>query len=176
MDVVHCRPRTTSKKGLKKGTSIPARFDTALIDIDAIPGTGVAGVKSDSLCNLLYLNNFIGSRIGQICAVFKIPPKANPRLFGDRPPPGHLAYVEWFTNFMSTPDQNHGLYKISRAYHQGRRLSSIIEVSDIRRSIHLFPQFGTAVPRTWTPHSVLEDCTTFFVNVLSDRHCYLTVY
>jgi hypothetical protein len=176
LDVIHCHPGTTLKKGPKKGTRTPARFDTALIDIDAVPGTGVAGIQSHFPYDLFQLISFIGSRVGQICAVFRIPPKANPHLFGENPPPGHLAYVEWFTNFTPTPDQNHGLYKISWAYYQGKRLSSIIEVSDICRSVHLFPQFGEAVPRSWTPHSVLEDCTAFFVNALSDRHCYLTVY
>jgi hypothetical protein len=108
--------------------------------------------------------------------VFKIPPNANNNLFGDRPPPDHLAYIEWFSNFPNAPDQNHGLYKISRAHYQGKWLSSIVEVSDICRSIHLFPHFGPAVPREWTSTTVLDQCSTFFVNSLSDRHCYLTVY
>jgi hypothetical protein len=117
-----------------------------LIDIDAVPGTGVEGIKSHPPYNLFHLINSVGSQVGQIHAVFKIPPKANPHLFGENPPLGHLAYVEWFTNFTPTPDQNHGLYKVSPAYYQGKRLSSIVEVSDICRSVHLFPQFGEAVP------------------------------
>lgn len=117
-----------------------------------------------------------GSRIGQVRVVFKIPPGANKHLFGNRPPPDHLAYIEWFSTFSSTPDQNHGLYKISRSHYQGKRLSSIVEVSDIHRSIHLFPQFGSAVPREWASTTVLDKCSTFFVNSFSDRHCYLTVY
>ena len=124
----------------------------------------------------MYLTLILGTRIGQVRAVFKIPAAANEQLFGDQPAPDHLAYIEWFTNFPATPDQNHGLYKISRAYYQGKRLSSIVEVADIWRSIHLFPHFGEAVPREWSSHSVLDMCTTFFVNTLSDRHCYLTVY
>ena len=44
LDVIHCHPKTISKKGSKKGTSIPARFDTAVIDVDALPGTGVTGM------------------------------------------------------------------------------------------------------------------------------------
>ena len=31
------------KKGTKKGTKVPARFDTALVDVGAIPGSGVVG-------------------------------------------------------------------------------------------------------------------------------------
>lgn len=108
--------------------------------------------------------------------VFKIPPKANKNLFGDQPPPDYLAYIEWFSNFPNTPDQHHGLYKISRAHYQGKWLLSIVKVSDIHHSVHLFPQFGSAVPREWASATVLDKCSTFFVNPLSDRHCYLTVY
>ena len=39
LDVIHCRPIVKTKKGVK----IPARFDTALIDVAADPGGGVTG-------------------------------------------------------------------------------------------------------------------------------------
>ena len=43
LDVIHSCPARTTKKGAKKGTKLPARFDTALINTDAIPGSGVTG-------------------------------------------------------------------------------------------------------------------------------------
>lgn len=43
LDVIHSYPARTMKKGAKKGTKIPARFDTALVDVDAIPGSGIVG-------------------------------------------------------------------------------------------------------------------------------------
>lgn len=39
LDVIHCRPKVKTKKG----SNLPARFDTALIDINASPGGGVTG-------------------------------------------------------------------------------------------------------------------------------------
>ncbi|KAJ7436379.1 hypothetical protein B0H11DRAFT_1754859, partial [Mycena galericulata] len=42
---------------------------------------------------------------------------------------------------------NHGMYKISRPV---ERAASIIPVANIRRSIHLFPQFDPVAPREWT--------------------------
>jgi len=39
LDVIHSRPRTKTKKG----ANLPARFDTALIDVDVTPGGGVTG-------------------------------------------------------------------------------------------------------------------------------------
>jgi len=43
LDVIHSSPARTTKKGAKKGTKLPARFDTALINVDAVPGGGVTG-------------------------------------------------------------------------------------------------------------------------------------
>ena len=175
LDVIHSHPARAIKKGNKKGGKLPARFDTALINVSAIPGGGITGELYQTYHMQRHLTA-IGSRVGQVRVVFKIPPNASEQLFRDRPPPDHLAYIEWFSTFPGAPDPNHGLYKTSRAYYQGKRLSSIVEVSDIRRSIHLLPQFGPAVPREWASTTVLDKCSVFFVNSMSDRHCYLTVY
>ena len=43
LDAIYSCPARTTKKGIKKGIKLPARFDTALIDTDAIPGSGVTG-------------------------------------------------------------------------------------------------------------------------------------
>jgi hypothetical protein len=86
-------------------------------------------------------------------------------------PPEHLAYVEWFTP-PGAPDPNHLLYKIKRSMKNGARKASIIPVANIRRSAHLFPDFGAVAPRIWTSATVLETCGTFFVNSTSDRHMY----
>jgi hypothetical protein len=88
--------------------------------------------------------------------------------------PTHFAYAEWFTPF-GQPEANHGLYRISRLVCNGERLASIIEISDIRRSVHLIPKFGPVAPREWTSGTVLELCSTLFVNSFSDRHAYLTI-
>lgn len=108
--------------------------------------------------------------------MFRIPPKAEAALFGNLQTPEHLAYVVWFTPFSSNPDINHGLYKISHYVKDGYRVSSVVPVSQIKRSVHLFPDFGAVVPREWSSTNVLEDCKVFYLNPFSDRHAYVTMY
>ncbi|KAH9923098.1 hypothetical protein B0H21DRAFT_701296, partial [Amylocystis lapponica] len=88
-----------------------------------------------------------------------------------------LAYVEWFTAF-TAPDPNTGLYKISRSVraHDGARLASIIEIRSIRRSCHLYPDFGPSVPGDWTSSTVLDRSSAFWVSPFSDRNAYMTIF
>ncbi|KAL7279210.1 hypothetical protein ACG7TL_007050 [Trametes sanguinea] len=154
-DVVHARPARQDSRG----RPVPARFDTVLVN----DGTGG-------------LTGVTGYRVGQVRLVFKLPRKSHARLFPGLDPPEHLAYVEWFTAF-TQPDPIHGMYKISRSIRarDGARLASVIEVRNIRRSCHLFPQFGTVVPRDWSSSNVLERCSTFWVSPFTDRHTFMII-
>ncbi|KAG1811639.1 hypothetical protein EV424DRAFT_1473681 [Suillus variegatus] len=155
VDSVHCQPSQEDKRG----HMIPARFDTVLVNEG---DGGITGID--------------GYRVAQVRVVFTLTNQASNVLFraGPAQPPTHLAYVEWFTPFQQ-PESHHGLYKVGRLIRHGERLASIIDISDIRRSIHLIPNFGAAAPREWTSSTVLECCSTFFVNSFSDRHAYLTI-
>ncbi|KAF8808922.1 hypothetical protein BYT27DRAFT_7095434, partial [Phlegmacium glaucopus] len=53
---------------------------------------------------------------------------------------------------------------------------SIIPISLIRSSVHLFPKFGPQVPTSWSSSTVLEYATSFYVNALSDWFLYSTLY
>ena len=97
-------------------------------------------------------------------------------MFHDVDPPKHLAYVEWFIPFSAAPDQIHGMYKVSHSMRSGVRESSVVEISSIKRSVHLFPLFGRVAPRDWTASNVLQECKMFYLNPFSDRHAYVTMY
>ncbi|KAJ7119227.1 hypothetical protein C8R43DRAFT_1152418 [Mycena crocata] len=151
LDTVHVKPGYQNSQGRQIG----GRFDTVLVN----DGTGGhAGVD--------------GYRVGRVRVVFKLARRITDMLFPDAPPPGHLAYVEWFSAFPRSPEPNHLMYKISRP---ADRIASIIPIENIRRSIHLFPQFGPVVPRAWTSQNVLDMATKFYVSPWSDRHAYITV-
>lgn len=117
-----------------------------------------------------------GYQVVQIRMIFSLSKTALERLF---PPhiqcPTHMAYVEWFTPFKSTPESHHLMYKVSRDVRDGHRVASIVNVQDIRRSVLLCPKFGPVVPPGWTSESVLERCTNFFVNSHTDRHTFITL-
>jgi len=103
--------------------------------------------------------------VGQIRVVFSLPDSEA------RAPPERLAYVEWFSKFTS-PEHDHGMHKLKRSAEGGERVASIIPVSSIRRSAHLFPKFGRVVPEDWTSDNVLEKCSTFYLNPFADRNMY----
>lgn len=65
------------------------------------------------------------------------------------------------------------MYKVSRLTHGGRRRAAVIPVDSIIGSVHLIPRFGPAMPQDWNSFSVLEQCSTFYVNSFSDRNNYL---
>jgi hypothetical protein len=112
------------------------------------------------------LKESTGYRVGQVRVVFSLPPSS-----GTPIPPERLAYVEWFSKFAS-PESNHGMHKLKRSSQGGDHIASIIPVSSIRRSVHLFPKFGPTVPKDWTAENVLEKCGTFYLNPFVDRNMY----
>ncbi|KAJ7840832.1 hypothetical protein B0H14DRAFT_3086845 [Mycena olivaceomarginata] len=113
-----------------------------------------------------------GYRVGRVHAVFSFSEHVLNVVFTGAKPAKHLAYVEWFSKSPNAPDPNHKMYKISRPV---ECTTSIIPVSNIRQSVHLFPQFGPVAPYKWTSETVLDLCTKFYVSPWSDRHAYVTI-
>ncbi|KAH9164725.1 hypothetical protein EDB89DRAFT_2116221 [Lactarius sanguifluus] len=154
VDAIHVRPEQMDSHGRR----IPSRFDTVLIH----------NGSENTTCG----NN------AQVRVVFQLPNKAIPEVFPSldtaaNAPPTHLAYVEWFSPIPARPNANQLMYRVSRLMHNGHRHASIIPVSSIISSIHLFPHFGRCIPPEWNTYSVLELCHTFYVNPFSDRDTYL---
>lgn len=121
-------------------------------------------------------NCYLGHRVAQVRAVFQLPKKAIPQVFPALDVDAastHLAYVEWFSPIPSRPDADHQMYRVSRLLHNGRRQASIIPVSSIVSSIHLFPRFRHNTPQEWNTYSVMELCHSFYINPFSDRNTYL---
>ena len=164
LDAIHARPERRSKKG----TKLRSRFDVALLEVGPGTETSVQSMfglfASFHICSMI--NASKGYRVGQVRVVFALP--GGP---GDNRTPERLAYVEWFSNF-TTPDPHHEMYKINRSLEDGQRVASVVPISTIKRSVHFFPRFGSAVPDSWTVDNVLEKCSTFYLNPFTDRHMY----
>lgn len=65
------------------------------------------------------------------------------------------------------------MYKVTRMIRNGQRVASIIRVDTILSSVHLFPQFGATVPQGWNTFTVLDHCSSFYVNPFADIDSYL---
>ena len=146
VDVIHARPEAYNQRGILK----PGRFDTGLV------------------------KNGSKRRVVQVRVVFQLSTTAASLVFlPSRPaPPAFLAYVELFSP-PSTPDPSHRMCRISRSYgSHGRRSASVIPLTDICRSVQLFPVFGPVAPRLWEGSTVLEECENFYVNPFLDKHMY----
>ena len=123
-------------------------------------------VRSNLRSYLPHTQRAAGYRAGQIRVVFSLPEDEA------QVPSERLAYVEWFSKF-TRPESDHGMHRLTRSVVQGGdRLASIIPISSIRRSVHLFPKFGQTVPTDWTSDNVLEKCSAFYLNPFADRNMY----
>lgn len=92
--------------------------------------------------------------------------------------PKCLAYVEWFTNFAQHPEPHHKLYEVRQELAQdGGPLVSVLPVSVIECSIHMFPKWGYAVPTEWTSDNVLDLAPSFFlVSQFNNDPTYFNMY
>ncbi|KAI1785623.1 hypothetical protein LXA43DRAFT_1114924, partial [Ganoderma leucocontextum] len=170
LDSIHVHPRQSSTGS--EDIVIPARFDTALVDVRP------NGENTSADGNLQH--GLDGMRIAQVRVVFTIPDRYLDKLFpgmapADRPP-RHLAYVEWFTKFNATPDRDSKLHKVTWAKQNGARIASVIPVSALQRSVHLIPKWGGPVPSHWTSENILDECKTFYMNSFKDSHTYFNLY
>ena len=89
-------------------------------------------------------------------------------------PSERLAYIEWFSEF-APPESGHGMHRLKRSARGSEHVASVVPVSSIRRSAHLFPKFSCAVPDDWTSDNVLEKCSIFYLNPFSDRNMYFVL-
>ena len=145
-----------------------------MMELVVTQGLKVCNFLSITMCILML---WLGYRVSQVHFIFSIPEKAATSLFGSDSAavPEHLAYVEWFSPFTS-PEPNHLMYQINHSMSHGKRVASMIPVSAIWRSIHLFPKFGPVAPQEWSSSNVLEHCNSFYVSCWTDQHAYITVF
>ena len=109
-------------------------------------------------------------KVAQVKVIFRTPPQLQALIFTEDKMPEYLAYVEWFSSFKESPEDNHLFYEIHKVTFKNKPVASIIPLYNIVRSVHLFPKFPTPLSEEWTSSNVLDNCDTFYVNSFSDRH------
>ncbi|PPQ73617.1 hypothetical protein CVT26_010525 [Gymnopilus dilepis] len=155
VDSIHVEPASEDRNG----KVVPGRFDTAVPFTVGLPITS------------------LGYAVAQVRCIFSLPDAALKTWFPRGAPSKHFAYVEWFTPFSKAVfDPNSRLYRIKRLRVRGEQQASVIPVSLIRQSVHLFPKFGPVAPVHWKSSNVLEEAPMFYVNPFSDRFAYSTLY
>ncbi|KAI0736336.1 hypothetical protein C8Q72DRAFT_985880 [Fomitopsis betulina] len=154
LDAIHAQPQRVGSTG---NILAPDRFDTALVHIRSI------GQPSSSIHDM---------RVGQVRTIFSLPQKSLRELFPSAiQVPRHLVYVEWFSKFAASPDPRHRMYKVRRLTGDAK-IASVVPLTLIERSVHLFPKWGGSAPAAWTTSNVLDECITFYLNHTKDPHSY----
>lgn len=88
-------------------------------------------------------------RVGQIRAIFQLP------AYQGIPSKLPLAYIEWFTPFHRCDPATH-MFIVSHSTRQHQQHSAIVPITDITRTCHLIPQWGTHTDRSWASDMVLD--------------------
>ena len=187
VDSIHVAPARRDRRN----RYVPPRFDTALLLNDEVEAGHSSnsdldeqqdhhGIQGLILSSTLWVTRTVdlkhpaAYRVGRIHVIFSLPENARERVITPEiDVPDHLAYVEWFTPFRDAPEPNSLLYKVSPMRDDtGGPICSIVPLSDILRSVQLFPRFGQVAPAAWTSSNVLNECDSFLVNSFTDRHLY----
>ncbi|KZT63719.1 hypothetical protein DAEQUDRAFT_679874 [Daedalea quercina L-15889] len=163
LDSIHASPQRVGASG---NILAPSWFDTALVRVwhDAYmhePRTS--------------LNE---ARVGQVRVIFSLPEKSLRMLFPAVSPsriPWHLVYVDWLSKFTAGPDGCYQMYKVQRLAGSAK-IASVVPLTAIERSVHLFPKWGGSAPSEWSSANVLDQCMSFYLNLYKDPHSYYNLY
>ena len=126
-----------------------------------------------------------GTHIGRVKVIFTLPKAINAPGSVLRAPVAWptlpLAYVEWYTKPVLSPNQTHGMYQVTKATDsQGRTSGAIIPLSNIHQSCMLFPSFkgkqDELISDTLQYNNILDKFSTFFVNNWLNQYSYQTIY
>ncbi|EPQ56384.1 hypothetical protein GLOTRDRAFT_40361, partial [Gloeophyllum trabeum ATCC 11539] len=130
---IHAVPIRRMRDPRKADT--PAHFDTVL-------------AMEDRRERQLDPHGMRGLRIAEVRVIFTLPPE-----LGGAHHQEPLAYVHWYRPLQSL-DPVTTMYKLVPSTHHARPNLSIIRVSDILRTCHLAPKYGSAAVRSsWTSTS-----------------------
>lgn len=88
-----------------------------------------------------------------------------------------LAYVQWFSKFKHTTEDDINMYEVSRDDTPGLpRSGEVIFVESILRFVQLIPKFGPNVNALLNSENSADICRDFYVNSFADKEIYQAVW
>ncbi|KAL0572146.1 hypothetical protein V5O48_009824 [Marasmius crinis-equi] len=161
MDSIHAYPSQWTRSGRLSKT---ARFDTAIVKVRDISGQQGKELHGSGL------------RVGRVRVIFSLPTENLGLILPPNlPPPKHLAYVEWFSNFTRHPEPYSHLYKLKKEYRGEHPLVSVLPLNLVKHSVHLYPRWDMAKLADWESDTVLDQCDTFYLNPYKDLRTYFVL-
>lgn len=119
--------------------------------------------------------------MGRVRAVFSLDQELVTLVFGEPEAVRYLAYIEWYTR-LTLPNSTHGMFVVKPSIStQGTWEAAVIELGQIRQSVHLVPKFPREVAKDpialkWTSNTVLDTCPEFVVNRHLNRQSFQMLY
>ena len=163
------------------------QFDTVIAIInETAESTGLAG-KRPIISIYKIIKKFCqGTRVGRVQVIFTLPEEVQ-SITGIQPAPSNwpknpLVYIEWYSRLEKAAKPRNGMMYcikkvLSTTMDQGTRVqAAILPFSSICQSCMLFPVFPISVPAHWTPDSVLDYASSFYINNWLSKYDYQTIW
>lgn len=107
--------------------------------------------RTTAACTIIFTDSIIADlRVGQVHMIFSLTENDMCRLF----PPGvqarvprHLVYIEWFSSFSADPNERYQMYRVKKLTGSAK-IASVVPLTLVERSVHLYPKWGKAVAHT----------------------------
>ncbi|KIY69492.1 hypothetical protein CYLTODRAFT_452584 [Cylindrobasidium torrendii FP15055 ss-10] len=159
-----------------------------VVERDWVKASPLAGGRFDTVVVLSDndgdATSLIGTRIGRVRVIFKLPMFAgtntNPTPFPHYWPKTPLAYIEWYSKptMTTTMGETHNMASVQKVFTpDGQPQWSIIPLSNIRQSTMLIPNYKKTNVSTWdTDACILDTCTHFRVNNYLSLYSFQTIY
>ena len=124
-----------------------------------------------------------GTRVGRVRVIFTLPEEVH-SITGIISAPSNwpkepLVFIEWYSRLeKAAKPVNRMMYCIKKVSSTtGDKVQgAILPLSRIHQSCMLFPMFPSSIPAYWTPDSILDHASSFYINNWLSKYSYQTIW